>query len=82
MADDRRRGKRQGREGQGKLSQENSTPTPTDSDKLATALELLQEILKNSANMNRRYWVYCKVNMAVPLELPAKSVRGIGRGSW
>jgi hypothetical protein len=47
-------------------------PTDGDSNRPTAALELLREILENGTNHHRRYCLYCKVAMAVPLELHRK----------
>jgi hypothetical protein len=48
-----------------------SEPAETDSGsaQLSAALDLLREILKNGTNHNRRYCLYCKASMRVPIEL-------------
>jgi len=48
-------------------------PTGGDSDRLSTALQLHRIILESGTiNQNRRYCVFCKAVMAVPLELHRK----------
>ena len=44
------------------------------------ALDLLHEILKNGTNHNRRYCLYCRVAMAVPVELHRKDC--VWRQAW
>jgi hypothetical protein len=52
-----------------------------DPSKNSTALELLRIILETGAiNQNRRYCVYCKAAMAVPLELHRKEC--VWRRAW
>jgi hypothetical protein len=59
------------------------TPVTTESgsDRPSAALELLREILENGTNHHRRYCIYCKVAMAVPLELHRKVCGGALRTS-
>jgi hypothetical protein len=43
--------------------------TSDNSDKLSTAITLLEKILTNGTNENRRYCKYCKIIMKSPTEL-------------
>jgi hypothetical protein len=43
--------------------------TSPDSDKLLTAITLLEKILQNGTNENRKYCKYCKIIMKSPTEL-------------
>jgi hypothetical protein len=44
---------------------------PTD-DRLATAIELLQQFVKRIQSENHRYCVFCEVQMGLPLDLHKK----------
>jgi hypothetical protein len=44
-------------------------PLSDDSGKLSTALTLLEKILRDGTNENRRYCKYCKIIMKSPVEL-------------
>jgi hypothetical protein len=74
MADNR------GGKGEGPGRVKSSKETPVESDQLSAPLDLLREILKNGTNHNRRYCLYCKVAMAVPVELHRKDC--VWRRAW
>lgn len=41
----------------------------TVEDKLSTALDLLEKLLKNGIRENRKYCKYCNAKMIIPIEL-------------
>jgi hypothetical protein len=41
---------------------------PPADDRLATAIELLQQLIERFQSENRKYWVFCEVNMDIPLD--------------
>jgi hypothetical protein len=41
-------------------------------DRLATAVELLQQFVKRIQSENRKYCVFCEVHMGFPLDLHKK----------
>jgi len=57
-------------------------PASNEPDELSLALDLLRKILKHGTNHNRRYCIYCKVSMRVPIELHKQVVCGAELGSW
>jgi hypothetical protein len=42
---------------------------PTTNDRLATAIELLQQFVKHIRAENHKYCVFCEVQMGFPLDL-------------
>ena len=44
-------------------------PLSDDSERLSTVLALLEKILRDGTNENRRYCKYCKIIMKSPVEL-------------
>jgi hypothetical protein len=59
-----------------------SEPAETDSgsDQLSVVLDILREILKHDSNHSRRYCMYCKVSMRVPIELHKEDC--VWRRAW
>ena len=51
------------------LSSTMANQTSPDFDKLLTAITLLEKILQNGTNENRKYCKYCKIIMKSPTEL-------------